>query len=398
MSGKEQINPGFDQLNKGSIEGDYTGITDIENLKKEFDDKAKAWFDKDVGELKDILGGKKDDEIKEFVSGVEEQILAANDTIEMALSEADGEEGKLNEATKQELLKAFGVALDPFDKYVEQAQKIQEAQQKEKEVWDWDSDKPEEVDQAALETDDNPENPKYLALENEANKLSEDLDKKINSEMGGVLKAADFILSRKGISVKDMIKDPNNLFGGILRALLGIEVEEGVLEKVHNPFANIEVNDQEGESQIQFPEGLTFVEIQKESKDAANILKSMQNFSVCEGLELTKFEAKGKMEIKAKNWSQVVFLRKFLPHNHLPEKFLGEHMDELSSTLADNDKFGSLFEQQDEYLAEHKQDFPDLVHVKSKGFDLAVGWSDANLSWQAVQKVKEEKQKKEKKR
>lgn len=199
-----------------------------------------------------------------------------------------------------------------------------------------------------------------------------------------------------GISLASLISNPDNPIGGIMRKIFGINLEKNDLENAHNPFAKIEFDETLEKSTLTFTEGLNSAEILEDPK-GGKILEALQQFKVCEGLEVKEFNVgKNEMQLRASNWKQVAFLRKFLPRESL-----GEEVKGLADKFTQNKGVGNLQEylkgiipdNKAEYKTEQKKDFPDMVSVTSSGFNVTVKWQDARLAWNAFLQAEDLKNK-----
>lgn len=178
--------------------------------------------------------------------------------------------------------------------------------------------------------------------------------------------------------------------------MFGISLSKEDLEQAKNPFSKEEVIDKLGDSKLNFIDGLKEEEILQDPK-GGKILESLQKFEVCEGVEVKEFNANGqKMKLKAKNWNQVVFLRKFLPNGSLSpdvSKLVEGFTKSKGAADVQGHLKGIIPEQASGYKAEQKKDFPDMVSVESSGFDLTVKWQSSDLAFKAFEQAKDLKEK-----
>lgn len=234
-------------------------------------------------------------------------------------------------------------------------------------------------------TPEEEEEARFLALEEAEKKAEENIEATLKKKMGITGTALDFV-SKKflGVSLKDMLKDPDSPFGDFLRGLFGVELNEKDLNLAKNPFAGEKVKDQEGESNIVFKEGITPASLdQIQDQKVQTMLKSLQKFSVCQDLEVTGFDWDSQqVTFQAQNWDQVVFLRKFLPRTKVPEKFTEfttQHKNLLPKEMFSQGK--------KEYKGELKTDFPDVVAVNSTGKEVQVGWQSAQETQAIIERA-----------
>ncbi len=219
--------------------------------------------------------------------------------------------------------------------------------------------------------------------------ISKNADKKIDSaleqKMGKMGKFLNFLGQKfLGMSVKDMLKDPDSPYGDLLRGIFEINVDEKDLRKAKNPFEE-KFKEKQKELEKTLEEGdLAKIEgmevLKEEDKEASTILKSMRKYSICDGLKLNTYSKEEQtMQLKAQNWNQVIFLRKFIPHATIPEQF-SDFTNKYSDYLPDD----LLSAKNSEYKPAEKKDFPDIANVTSEGFDITIGWQSAKNVFNAI--------------